>query len=81
MQEKMLGINLLFKGTKNKTWILPICTPFLGLVQVQVSTSFFEGGKSSMTVQIVLIAWSFSTSEQQKKTLLHPLYLSNSHLI
>ena len=32
-----------------------------------------------MSVQSDLIGQSFETSEQQKKTLLSPLYLSNSH--
>lgn len=44
-------------------------------------TSLCEGGTSWTTVQSVLIGWSFERSEQQKKTLLHPLNRSNSHLI
>lgn len=44
-------------------------------------TSCFEGGRSWITVQSDLIGWSFETSEQQKKTLFNPLYLSNNHLM
>lgn len=44
-------------------------------------TSLFVCCKSWTTVQTDLIGWSFETSEQQKKNLLHPLFLSNSHLI
>lgn len=44
-------------------------------------TSLREGGTSWTTVQIVSMGWSFERSEQQKITLLHPLYLSDSHFI
>lgn len=50
-------------------------------MQQGARTSFLEGGESWTTVQSVLIAWSFETSEQQKKILLQPLYLSSSHFI
>lgn len=43
-------------------------------------TSSLEGGRSLITLQRVLIGCNLDTSLQQKKTLLYPLYFSNTHL-
>lgn len=48
---------------------------------LEILTSSLDGEESRTVVQSDLTGWSFDSSEQQKNTLLHPLYFSSSHLI
>jgi len=44
-------------------------------------TSWVDGDERRRVMQSGFTGWSLDSSEQQKKTLLHPSYFSSSHLM
>jgi len=52
-----------------------------GKKKLEIVTSWVDGDERRTVMQSGLTGWSFDSSEQQKNTLLQPLYFSSNHLI